>query len=833
MVIRHGTTPGSHPPPPPTGLPPPSFVQPPAGIPPAGVPPAGLLGGPSSSYPSHTATKISNMKRKKAGGSGGGNYWANGRAFSGFKTLSSLALMGMSNLECLPEVAECIKASSATLKCLTLSLSSDLARKARKTVAVNPETDDLSESELEEDDLLNDPVPPPTATTQQQPVTNEADIRKEKLAQESILAKIFELQGVAAEGKKIEKFLTLPVKQSIKEESQAIVKKASEMRQTLLDNQFASDAEASVNATRLENLKMIREIADLYITQHAVQEQPKDQLKASWSSAKSTGSSSKPLNPMASGFKPVGTSSGSGSNLIDWNAPNIPSPTSPFFHPDFLAKDFVSSGNPLSLSGSSKPKSTISDAQLAQFKQANQLAQQQAQLAHLQSKQQAQTQAYSSPYNPLSISLAANGLHQYPYDHSQHSSPGVYPDQADFMNSYPQGTGSGGAQYPYGATHSNGDATIINGHKKGPSSNAKKLKQSQLPNMLKNPINLDTVDGLPTAVDVSAGVIIPSPSSSPQPFFAADLASGPVEESMDVDMDHPDEAATDLGEDQEFVAVSDDSEVPTPRKRAKFASQETLVTQNAGSNGSSSSVPAEPPSEQKVITPDELMQSWIRATHGLQLEELSLEWVPLKGSIIARALDLRVLKRVTFLEVGPQDAFWALLLRLQANSWDISFKNIHTDNVSQPFVKFLASFEGLEELFIHERSSKQEPDPADTTPVTIRDIRKSALRTHITTLKRLMIKNDKNEKWDLDHKTVDFLAKEGKDLTELAFSLNMKTYVRCFLVAQKIMLMCSSIASCKSSPASQISSPSTLSFSGPRVATQHCSKRASVSLWTA
>ncbi|KAK4693917.1 hypothetical protein P7C71_g3572, partial [Lecanoromycetidae sp. Uapishka_2] len=782
MVIRHGNTPGSHPPPPPAGLPPPAFVQPPAGI-----PSAGLLGNPSSSYPGQTAMKINNIKRKKAGGGGGGSYWANGRAFSGFRTLTSLTLMGLSNLECLSEFAECIKASSATLKCLNLSLSMDLARKARKPSPVNPDVDDPSDTELDEEDLLNDPMPPTTSTAQPQPVTNEADIRKEKLAQESILARVFDLQSVAAEGKKIEQSLIVPAMLAQIEDSQAIARKADAMRTALLNNPFASDKDTCSNAARLDQLKMIRETADLYITQHAAQKKlAKDQPKAQGSSAKNTGSTSKPskpLNPIISGFKPVGSSSGPGSNLIDWDLSTVSSPTSPFPYPDFSPKDFIPASNSsISLPAWTKHKPPQPYEELALLSEGDPLLKKDP--AEQKGKEhQAQSQPYSSPYTSSFYPYLSSGSQeailkksQYEsqqdlYDYTKYPVPNIHsPSEVPNLN-FPA-TGSGTSHWP-------GDEAMVNAAKLGLSKMAKETKQSPL-------TKTSEIDPVGTG-DVSEGLAVPggesdltcqNPYLSQQPFFAADMASGSAEEPMDVDMDHPDEEMAELGEDQEFVAVSDDSEVSAPRKRAKVARKELLDPQIVETNGSSSSAPAEPPKAVKVVDPDVVMQTWIRANHGLQLEELSLEWVPLKGSIVARALDLRVLKRITFLEVGPQDAFWTLLSRLQTSSWDISFKSIHTDNVSHPFVKFLATFEGLEELYMHERNDKKEPDPADVTPVTIRDIRKSALKRHIPTLRRLMIRNDKNEKWDVDHKTVDFLAKEGKELTELAFSLSLKTYHR-------------------------------------------------------
>lgn len=270
-----------------------------------------------------------------------------------------------------------------------------------------------------------------------------------------------------------------------------------------------------------------------------------------------------------------------------------------------------------------------------------------------------------------------------------------------------------------------------------------------------------------------------TPPSAPRPFFAATLGKEALE-SMDIDMEHPDEDAIDLGDDQEIIANSEGSEeTATPRKRAKVG----LVEIGSSSNTAN---PEPNPTPEDYVTStmssDEAMQAYIRATYGLQLEELSLEWVPLKASIVARALDLSVLKRLTLLEVGPQDAFWTLLLRLQSATQITAFKSIHTDNVSSSFVKFLSTFEGLEELFMLERSKKQAADPEPESTVTISTIRKGAIRKHISTLRRLSLRNERNEQWDVDPKTLRCLAHKGPKLRELAFSLNLKTYVSCFVL---------------------------------------------------
>ena len=756
MVIRNANP---HPPPPhhhAQAVPTPSQYIPPLPIP---------SGGSSSSYPGHSS-KANNIKRKKIGGSGGYNYWANNRAFSGFKTLASLALMGLSNLECLGEISECIKASSGSLNSLTLSLSTELAKKARKPVPVNPDLDDPSDTELDEEDMLNDPMPPSASTVQ--PVTNEADIRKEKLAQESILAKIFDLQSVSAEGKRLEKTLSLSTGRYLEEEERhATTRKLDALMKSLIDAPVASD-DASSQAARLEHFRMVRDIADMYITSQTVQKKSiKEQIKTSLPPGKKNGSAPKPPNPVASGMEPSASSS-STTNMMDWDllGPALGS-TASMFDPGFSGGlsngtpkfNVPGNGYPMSNGSLPSPYFTGKAGKMVQVQQMLQQAVIQNQKAQIASMSPSFAGSSSNPV-PSSTALPV------PYEQSNPSSPGQYHD--DLFSPYPHSS-SNGLTSPY--LNEDGTALVA---KNGMPSIAKKAKTKVSANKKSSPVKVVLVDS-----EDECDTPPKSPTSIQQPFFAADPSNEPVEDTMDIDMVHPDEDTADLGEDQEMIAEPEEGEVTTPRKRAKIGEVEV-----GGTSIAAEKEPVSPPADvaaepmSKPTSPDEAMHSYIRATHGLHLEELSLEWVPLKASIVARALDLSVLKHLTLLEVGPQDAFWTLLARLQGSSAEIGFRNIHTDNVSLPFLKFLATFEGLEGLYMHERASKQDAESGGPQAVNITFIRKMALQKHISTLKRLMIKNDRNDSWDVDVKTLQFLAYRGAGLVELAISLNMKTYVR-------------------------------------------------------
>ena len=713
------------------------FVPPPPGPASAAMP-----------YVPVPAAKFNNIKRKKAGGNGGVNYWANGRAFSGFKSLHTLTLIAMSNHDCLSEIAECIKASSASLKCFTLSLSTELARKSRKPVPVNnPELDDPSDTEMDDEDELSQPPQPPTGASQAATTTNEADIRKEKLAQESILAKVFDLQSVSAEGKKLEKTLSLPGGQLREEEdSQENIRLVNQLMKTLMDSPLPAGSDATSLDIRLQHLRMIKDAAERYIFNQETQKKKilAEQSKPPTPSLKKT--TSKALNPLASGFKPSPTNKGP--VAIDHDLEALPSPTSPYLPSG--PGDSLTNGMPKPFPPSSA-FSSLDQSTLLSY------------LPGGSSSKSPIAVPYSSPYVAGSYPASSSPLLSFPYEHSNHSTTGFHSPPGYPPSPLPPS--------------SSGSWSITPSHKEAPptvtkqSSNVGQTQKIKHKSPKKPP---PAKKGYAfSSEDESEGT--KTPASAPQPFFAASVDTEAMEGSMDVDMEHPDEDTMDPGEDQEIIAGSEGSEeIATPRKRAKVGLVET------GSSSSLANPEPNPSVEENTtptMSPDDAMQAYIRATHGLQLEELSLEWVPLKASIVARALDLSVLKRLTLLEVGPQDPFWTLLVRLQSATQITAFKSIHTDNVSLAFVKFLATFAGLEELFMLERNKKQAAEPEPESTITISTIRKGALRKHMATLQRLSLRNERNDQWDVDPKTLRYLALKGTNLRELAFSLNSKTYV--------------------------------------------------------
>lgn len=168
------------------------------------------------------------------------------------------------------------------------------------------------------------------------------------------------------------------------------------------------------------------------------------------------------------------------------------------------------------------------------------------------------------------------------------------------------------------------------------------------------------------------------------------------------------------------------------------------------------------------------MSEYIRNTRGLALRTLSIYLIPIKASVLSKAIDINVLKRITLLNVGPQVPFWNLLAKENKVS-PLPLRKIHTDNVLLPFLTFVSQLESLVELFLLERSAKcPEYSFAPKTNVTIDQIRKLVLKKHVGTLKKLMIKNENDYSWDANEQVIKLLCKRGKSLEELAVSFGVR-----------------------------------------------------------
>jgi hypothetical protein len=169
------------------------------------------------------------------------------------------------------------------------------------------------------------------------------------------------------------------------------------------------------------------------------------------------------------------------------------------------------------------------------------------------------------------------------------------------------------------------------------------------------------------------------------------------------------------------------------------------------------------------------MSDYVRKTRGLALKTLAIYLIPIRASIIPRAIDLTVLQSITLLNVGPQTPFWNLLARENKTS-PLPLRKIYTDNVTLPFLAFVSQLDTLTELFLLERTAKARVEStAAKTTVTIEQIRRVVLKKHAPTLRILMIRNDAGVEWDLNVKSTMLLCQHAKALEELAVSFGIRT----------------------------------------------------------
>ncbi|KAL7629098.1 hypothetical protein AAE478_000616 [Parahypoxylon ruwenzoriense] len=165
---------------------------------------------------------------------------------------------------------------------------------------------------------------------------------------------------------------------------------------------------------------------------------------------------------------------------------------------------------------------------------------------------------------------------------------------------------------------------------------------------------------------------------------------------------------------------------------------------------------------------------YTRDTRGIALHSLSIHLIPIKASVLGRAIDLRTLKRITLLNVGEQKKFWALMMK-ENKLKPLPLQKVFTDDVCLQFLQLVSELDCVHEVFLLQRPPKYKPESFAPNPeTTIEQIRRLILRKHLHTLRRLMIKNQADNSWDLDEKTTQLICRRGKVLEELAVIMGMR-----------------------------------------------------------
>lgn len=188
------------------------------------------------------------------------------------------------------------------------------------------------------------------------------------------------------------------------------------------------------------------------------------------------------------------------------------------------------------------------------------------------------------------------------------------------------------------------------------------------------------------------------------------------------------------------------------------------------------SSPTTPADEKKLA--EDSATDYIKETRGLSLQVFAAYLVPVKASVLSRALDLSALCEIALLNVGNQAPIWTLLAK-ENQVRPLPLHTIFTDNASISFLTCLSQLPQLYNLYMIERNVDQSPESfAPRASVSIDQIRRLVLKKHISTLKRLMIKDESREaNWDANEKTMILICNAGFKLEELAVSMNMHAVV--------------------------------------------------------
>lgn len=678
------------------------------------------------------------------------------RKFSSFKDLRMLEIYGIDNLDCLHEIATCMTASSTSLKYLRLSLSLDLARKARKPTTPSPPANQTVDPLDDDDDDDMTPPPEPAVVINPTPV-NEADIKKEKAAQDLVLAKIFGIEPAKPEDKKVDRALKATAASFKAKETpdEIFLEDMKKMMSKLMQAK-------SVGYKGLLNDKNILKQLEKGIEKYLQSNGHKSKK------VKSTTTTGPPKHAsVAHQTSLAGPSNASQQAQTEWN---------------FAYKAFQD------LLGGDQPTAS----EFETFMMAN--------TGHL---------PYTSSFQPpmsYYVDKTPPGL----------GNPGSSSSAPAYPISHPTHTHSYGSQLSGpNHFHSVGLPSIFQGLGKQPkpmTSSYQQYKESDFEKVLQDAEDQAIQEMLLDSATKPAEQQQPDPESESDateddfdplsantgkeniptvtaPIFPA-VVPNPKdqEDDMDVDMEHPDVVESDTDDDQ--ATVTDPSIPPEPStENVPSATTAPTASQESLTNGSASKpkpqVKSPSPAKKSILkrstrktkTADETMQDYIRAKHGFHLENLSLYLVPLKPSVIGRALDLTCLHSLTLLNVGQQGGFWSFVEKVQSEAIPVQLRYIHTDDVSIPFLNCIANISTLQDLFLMRRAAKDSDFTSPAASTTLNNIRVLALRKHASTLRKLMIMNNEDDSWDLDAKCLRLLTAKASALTELSFSVHVTNYV--------------------------------------------------------
>ena len=710
------------------------------------------------------------------------------RRFAGFRDLREFQVIGIDTMESIDQIASCMRECSISLKSVAFSLSPHLTRKARRPPPGSQPPGTLIDPIDEDDDDITQPNTPTMPATTQAPQINEADIRKEQKVQESILARIFGLMTPVVRDKKLDRSLKHAAANARSRDRPEEVF-ITELKNAV-NRMIKAKASGTTSSQKQGFFESLSQACDKYLTAGI------DKRKQS-SKSKTPNSVNKsqhympPANP--NDFFLPSNSSSSNAVKLNQKMADIFGTEQPTLQE---LENFMAANSSYGM-----PSTSSKNPSSAQFNFTPQgLPPPPPGLSSLPPY----ATSYSTHPPQTSSPLYSATQNLAPPSHPAYSKKSKSKNYLDPTYVY---TSSKSIPKPPEPSSNHIDMTLDEYLHDGKSQSAEASKKQQ--DDMSDSDESSSTKSSEAEAEAGSGPVIVGDSVI---FPAGKSQSKDPEDEIDIDMEHPDVVDSDSVGDQETPedlsipasqqenpAGVEDITASTPPISSSEALQQGYqpgsafnASGTAGESSGSASGPSlavDAAKEPSVLSPEETMREYIRMKHGFSLEKILLYLVPLKPSVLAKALNLSALRTLTLLSVGPQGAFWTLMEKHHSTYEPIHLKHIHTDDVSLAFLSCISVLSGIESLFMVRRNHKEFDSTTTKAPASLSDIRLYALRKHIGALKCLSIWNNEDDSWDLDSKCLKLITAKGTNLRELALSVDASDFVSIPLFANS-MIVC-------------------------------------------
>jgi hypothetical protein len=668
--------------------------------------------------------------------------------FSKFENLASLAVLDMDTLESVQEIAECINKSSGSLKVLCLSLSDKFAKKARKAVT----SGSVSENTVTEDDIseVNVAPPPPLNVdgTENTAGSQLPDTPRSYLqAQDNALAQILSSSQPS------------PPSRELKAATKEVIANAEQEEADRELGLRLRTALGEENGNFFE--QMLESLFQRRPTINSDEELPNNQwygelegLASKYlESRKSAWKHTKVKKPVKTESRRKKTKLAPPPQLQPSPGPVPPSMFSPSSNnPHYVVQPAVQSFVPVphatvhppEASSTTSSQSSASSGWVAPPSSGWGAAAPASDYSFIPNAATAKT----INFGPISApgSLATHQKQNLNHTKSNPSKVWIYPkDGATITGNKPPSVGSNsdGAATPPAPTSGSSTASV---------NEAQAETKQQNQEVFDDDVDLEHPDEIEDDLE-----------DEDQTF----CSSRPADGQMIVEQQHADNTPT------ASTSMTLDQDQPTNEMQSMHETSQSNQHQMLSVKAKGKQVVRSPPNGHLTSGSEkpESVASYLRLSHGLPLDTLAIYLLPVRASVLLRHIDMHSLKNLCLLNVGPQRGLWATLSKLHRQS-PLQLCSIYTDDVTQSLLNFLSNLPvgQLEELALLEngpRAKVPQLENAGKSQVDADDISNMVLKKHMKGLKRLVMRNDNDDRWTIDPATVRLLARDGQKLKEL------------------------------------------------------------------